>query len=736
MDINNNLSQAQAQQAGGEQHLMSPPGEMMSTPVDLLMAQAQMTKKDKELSLKNLRESEKDKILRTIENCKEIANQYYQRVVEPTIQHREDCYYSSVRMYEQKFPILSEYSKWRSMDIMNVVKWITPELMEIFAGTADPVDIKGVDVNDDKTARKIKELLKYQLLRKNHWFSFLEAILKPCIVDNFGVAKLHWLHDEDREPYEMMWDAEDGMAFEEIAASIQNGDIEITKLESLPDTGRFFRLEFDKIIIKSNHPVLEFLPASELRFTPEAKTIQDCKFVAHRKVVKGDYLFRKEEEGVYANVKKALENIGDTRPTTSEVTHNDELNNIRERLSDHDDASKDVELYECYIKLDYNNDGKLENLIVHCVGDVILSVQENKPGIVPFFIAQAVQDSTMVFDPKVSYLQDLEEMQDLKTALIRQIIINVALANRPQRFVQENMVDMDALMAGEENVPVNSDARPADVVYIPPVNPLSPVTLDLVQLAQNDIEANSGSTRYNQGLDSASLNKTATGIKAIMGKSEQQTKLLARRIAENFLIPLFKALIILNQEYMQPQEMFRLLNQNVSIRREEMEINYDLSVDIGGGPGTKEATIQYLMYMIQTLYPILEQRGIVDGSGWHSAAEDLLNELGMKGTSGYLIDPATPEGQQKIQATQAALAQKEAEAHQRELEKIRAKGLIEIEKAKIPRLGVYYSELPVDTQKQLLEDFDLKTNISQLQKEKEAERDYRAKRYGLFNQRG
>lgn len=733
MDINNNLSQAQAKLNGGVQQDFAPPGQMAS-PVDLLMAQAQLTKKDKELSLKTLKESEKQKILQVISKCKEIANQHYENVVEPEIQHREDNYYSSVRMYEEKFPVLSEYSKWRSMDIMNVVKWITPELMEIFAGTADPVDIKGVDVNDDKTARKIKDLLKYQMLRKNHWFSFLEAILKPCIVDNFGIAKVHWLHDEERKPYEMMWDAYDNQAFQNISASIQNGDIEVTKMEPLDASGRFFRLEFDRIIIKANHPVIEHLPASEFRFTPEAKTVQECKYVAHRKMVKGDYLFRKQEEGIYRNVKEALESVGDTTPTTSETTHNNEMSNIRERLYDNDDASKDVELYECYIRLDYNNDGKMENLIVHIVGNVLLSVQENKPGIVPFFVAQAVQDSTMIFDPKVSYLQDLEQMQDLKTALIRQIIINVAKSNVPQMYVQENVVDMDALMAGEEIIRVKNDHRPSEAVFIPPNNQLSPVTMDLVNYAQNDIEANSGSTRYNQGLDSASLNKTATGIKAILGKSEQQNKLLARRIAENFLISLFKYLIVLNQEYMRPNEVFRLLNENISLSREEMDIDYDLLVDIGGGPGTKDATIQYLMYMIQTLYPILETRGIVDGSGWHSAAEDLLNELGMKGTAGYLIDPGTPEGQQKIQAAQAALAQKEAEAHQRELEKIRAKGEIEIEKAKIPRMGVYYSELPVDTQKQLLDDFDLKTNISQLQKEKEEAREYRAKRYGLFNQ--
>ena len=299
MDINNNLMQAQAQLSGGEQNIAQPQ-QTQASPADLLVAQAQMTGKQKELSLKSLKKAEKDKIIKAITNCKEIANQYYANVVEPEIQRREDNYYASVRMYKKKFPVLSEYSEWRSMDIMNVVTWITPELMEIFSGTADPVDIKGVDVNDDKTARKIKELLKYQLLRKNHWFSFLEAVIQPCLVGNLGIAKVHWLHEEERKPYEFMFDTADQQSFLEVAAAIENGDIEVTKMEPLAGTNRFYRLEFERVTIKANHPVVEFLPASEFRFTPEAKNVQECKFVAHRKIVQGDYLYRKQEEGVYS----------------------------------------------------------------------------------------------------------------------------------------------------------------------------------------------------------------------------------------------------------------------------------------------------------------------------------------------------------------------------------------------------------------------------------------------------
>ena len=83
---------------------------------------------------------------------------------------------------------------------------------------------------------------------------------------------------------------------------------------------------------------------------------------------------------------------------------------------------------------------------------------------------------------------------------------------------------MDALMEGDEIIPTQGD--PGTAVLTPPSLPIAGLTMDVINYAQNEIESQSGSTRYNQGLDSNSLNQTATGVTAILGMAEKRNKML------------------------------------------------------------------------------------------------------------------------------------------------------------------------------------------------------------------
>ena len=53
-------------------------------------------------------------------------------------------------------------------------------------------------------------------------------------------------------------------------------------------------------------------------------------------------------------------------------------------------------------------------------------------------------------------------------------------------------------------------------------------------------ESRTGVTRYNQGLDADSLNKTATGVNALMSQSQMRMELIARVFAETGVKDLFK----------------------------------------------------------------------------------------------------------------------------------------------------------------------------------------------------
>ena len=686
-----------------------------------------------EISLETLSEDAVKKIMTAYKAGRDVADQYYRATVEPALIKRYDVYRADVDHYKGKFPRLSEMSSWVSRDVKTTIDWIMPSLMEVFTGSDDPVDIAGVNVNDDDNARKIQQLISYFVTRKNSFFTFMYNFLRDGLTINMGCAKVYWKREEERQPMEVLADAQ---MMQMILAGEAAGQVEIKEAVPVTPLGDLLRVTFDLVNVKVNQPIIENMSPSELRFTPEARDLHQSKFVAQRKVVRGDYLKRMEAQGVYQNVDEAMEKAseGIRKTPLLDKKHNERMDEMHGRLSDGDNASKEFELYEAYLKVDFNNDGIYENVIVHAVGDTPLKIQDNVFEMPPFFVFSPEHDCYAIFGED-SITDTLEQLQDLKTALIRQMIIAVAKNNVPQKFVDERSVDMDALLEGAEIVPVkNSPASQA--IFQPPPIQIDGSAMTLVQYAQNEIESQSGSTRYNQGLDSSSLNRTATGISAIMGASDKKIKLIARLAAETAWIPIIKFLILLCQKFVDDGQMIRLADENIAIRREEISIDYDLIVNVGRGASSKEMQMQYLMVLINQLYPKLEMVGIVNPESWYNVTKELLEVMGIRSTEKYLLDPNGEAFQQKqaqAQQMQQATEQKQDALMQAELQlkqdDVKAKTLA--------RLSAQFKDLPIDAQISALQQLGLSaTPESMLEKIARDERlaESRNRAYQMWNE--
>lgn len=665
----------------------------MANPVEFLRMLAQPA--EEEVSLETLDETQKDKILKSFIKCRGIANNYYREEIEPEILHRRDVYYADKQYYKEKYPQLSELCGWVSKDVKTACDWLLPAFMEVFTGSDDPVSVKGVNIEDDHIAEKIQQLVRYELEKKNDYHQWVMAEINDALKENWGIAKVWWNHEEKRTPMEVMLDSNDPMSSMAFIQAYTSGGIEIKNMQTLPEAPDLAMVSYEEIEVTQNHPVIEYVPSSELRYTPDAPSLQDCKFVAHRKVVRGDYLKRKERDGLFSNVDIALTEYtdGDTEPSVLDMANDSHRMDKINRPDDHDLASKEVELYEAYIDVDYNNDGIFEHLIVHAVGDHLIRVVENDFEQAPFFVCSILKDPNVVFSPE-SLATNFEQIQDLKTAMIRQVIVNVSKNNSPRYFVNEQKADLDAMYNNEEVIGVQGN--PAEAVFVPASLPLSSVTMSLVEYAQNELEAQSGSTRYNQGLDSNSLNKTATGVTAIMGASEKRNKLLARALAESFFIPVYKFIIRLNQLYLEDEQMIRLTNETVTIRREELDIDYDLIINVGQGAGTREAQIQYYLYVLNTLYPVLAQQNVVNAGSWYALAKKLLEAMGIRDVTNFLTDPNSPQAQQAAQQAQQQAMEAQAQQFQQAIQ-------LAIAKASIPRVTLNATDMPADALQQYLE---------------------------------
>lgn len=656
-------------------------------------------KKKKEVSLSTLSKKQIAKIMASAQNGLKIAKNYYTSTVEAEITRRTQIYDADKDYYKKKFPRLSEKTTWRSRDVQTACEWILPSLLEAFTGGDEPIDIKGVSVEDDVKAKQLQNIVTYQMSRKNDLHSLLSFCFEEALRSNFGAVKVYWKHDEDRTEYSMLIPNGDIDTALRLAAEVQQGHMEIKKAEPLEEAPDLIKVIFEQVKVTANYPVIEFLSPSELLFTPEGATLQHCKFVAHRKIVTGDYLKRKEEEGIYRNVDEAIKKSGNTTPTSLETTNNKDLNQLRQSLVDNDDnASKFVELIEAYLDVDYNNDGKMEHMLVHMVDDIPLRIAINDFDFVPFFPCCSKYSPDKVFGD-YSFSDLIEQQQDLKTALVKQMIINIAQQNAGQKLVDPSKIDFDALLDGDEFVNVDtSSGAVGDYIYSVATPQLSPYTMELLQYAQNEVESQTGSTKYNQGLDSNSLNKTATGISMIMSAADKRIKLMARSIAERFYVPLVKAIIILDQKYMHDDEIIRIDNKDVVIRREDLDIDYDLIINVGAGAGTKEARIQYLMILINQLIPMLLQSGVANEQTIYNAAKDLLQEMGLRSTLAFLQDPNSPEAQQaKAQAAQQQEQQLQLAQQLKAQEQ-----QVEMLKAILPRISIKYEDLPITAKTQLL----------------------------------
>lgn len=154
-------------------------------------------------------------------------------------------------------------------------------------------------------------------------------------------------------------------------------------------------------------------------------------------------------------------------------------------------------------------------------------------------------------------------------------------------------------------------------------------------------------------------------------------------------------MILLNQKYLEEEQLVRLTNETFTIKKEELDIDYDLVVNVGTGAGSREQQIQYLMYTLQTLYPALTTQGCVNAKSYYNLVAKLLETLGLRNVTAFLLDPDSPEAQAAAQQAQAQAAQAQAQALQNSLQ-------LAIAKSSVPRVTVDLSKLPPDVVREYL----------------------------------
>ena len=596
------------------------------------------------------------RIKKAVLNDIQRANNFFNSKIEPVLRTRHQIYEADRAYYKKRFPKMSEQSDFVSFDFWSMVQWAIPNIMNSFFGGDEAVVIVGRNEEDVQRADLLKDLVNFQIMTQNKGFLVLWDWFNDAFQYNLGAVKIWWDRQED-------W-GEEHFDYADMTRLAMLDNDEWCQIDSVspPDMFGYCEVAYRIGRLKKNQPMLEPVRVTDLRWSPEAKSIDEANFVAHKQTVTADHLRRQARNGFYDinAVERAINDAGNGGVIYNafETELNDEID---QRPNDEDGARSLYELYECYVKLDINGDGLLEDALISVVGDELIRVSENDYGRVPIFTLSPIRDPFKVL-ANLSLSEIVGEIQSIKTALMRQFLINTVNLNNARWFINPNGIDLKDIQNNRQYIKIKG-ADPRTAVMPFPQNSLAQWTMPLFEHLEGLLEQWTGRTRYNQGTDSSSLNKTATGISLLQQASEQRIDYIVRVFAETGVGEVMRFLVELNQKYIDQPQVIRLKNQMLQISPDDLKGEFDIDVNTEAGVGKRKQTIENLQYYLGFLAPTGMQIGAVTPGEWAKAAQKLLQESGIRDPQSYVLDPEIIK-QQFFMALQQQMALQEQQAAQ------------------------------------------------------------------------
>lgn len=541
-------------------------------------------------------------------------------------------------------------SNFVSSDVLDTVEWIMPSLMRIFTSTDEVVLIKPVEASDTEHAEINQELLNYQFTCKMEGFTKLYIWIKDALIYGTGVIKINWetFYDKVSFKYEELNSDEFQILVDEPNVSIEAYD-EYTSTEITYDSETGEEVAVSSLMYKNvrgfmrkvvySGPWIENIPITSFYIEAGARTIKEANFVGHRVKRSMDYLRRMERDGIYHNVDKIIPRAeGDEPDNLKYASIENEAEFAEESAYIQETPGREkLWVWECWVRIDIDGDGLLENLLITIADGILLRVEENPfdHGEAPFEVLVPIIDTHKFYGISLTSL--IVEFQRLKTALFRNIFDNIAFAVNAWYLVGRNTnIDLNALRSVGPGDAILTD----DIANVRKMEPtgVPNYLVGLAQMLEEMKQQRSGLPRIAQGLTPNTLSASATAISAQMNAGQQRIELIARIMAETGCKRLFRKMISLNQQFIDKSFVIRVLDKEYQITPENLDGTFDLIVNVGVGSGARELQQQQLIQLLNIM-PQLAQFGLITPEGVYAIVARLLQSMGYKNVDEFLSKP-------------------------------------------------------------------------------------------------
>lgn len=574
-------------------------------------------------------------------------------------------------------------SKIVTGEVAEVVDGALPQLMRIFTGSDELGRFEPRMPGDEEFAKQATELTNYVFFNDNDGVILMHNWMKDALLQKNGIVKYWWEDSEDptKEEYK-------GLNAEELTLMFADNEMELISQETEEvgiDPMGMPILSYN-VVIKKKKEVgkvcVENVPPEEFLIAKRDKNLKNARFVAHRTVkTRSDLIAMGYPQDQV-----------DKMPAYNDLTYTPErvarysAGEMPDETQSLDFSMQEVELFECYIRTDFDGDGIAELRKVVYAGDQIIDNEETDH--IPFasicpipmphkFFGQSLADRAM-------------DIQLIKSTITRQILDNLYLTNMPRVTALDGQVNLDDLLTTSPGGVVRIKSQGAvQALSVPATASQSFPMLDYMDQV---LQKRSGVTQTSQGIDPNILqNTTATAIAAMQQAGSGRIEMIARIFADTGVKDLFAGIFHLILKYQDKPRVIRLRGKYVSIDPREWKNNYDVTVNVGLGTGSQDQKMAMAAMVMQKQEQILQTQGfanpLVSVGQYRNTLGKFIEAAGYKDSMEFFKE-IPPELDQMLSQPQPPQAQPNPaldmmmQQAQAQIETDRAKAINEIEIAK------------------------------------------------------
>lgn len=562
-----------------------------------------------------------------------------------------------------------------SWDVFEVIESTIPNMLEPFFAGDDIGEFEPVGPEDEQYAEQASDYVNYLIKKKNDGFITFNTWIKDGLLSKVGIVRCWWDKTEKikKQTYR-------GLTEEQLPRFVNDKSVTIVTATPTPDPEDEEQRRQAEEALPTMPPEQQVQVMQQLAQPP--KQLWDIEitvnqgprgaridnvppemFVLSRHAKKLADVSMIGEFRQYT--RSDLVEMGYSKTKVQNLSEYDMPHNMNEvalrNLDEQSDMLNDVGdnsmqklwMFFGFVRVDCNGDGIAEWRRILMGGNEILENEEVEDH--EYCIWSPILLPHRVIG--MGYAEPIIEIQNIKTALTRQYLDSLYIANNPTTFAVNNEVNLDDLLS----------TRIGRVVRVKAPTSVGPLQTSLVaneslqgiELADTMREGRLGVTRYTQGIDADSLHKTAAGANQFLSQAQMRTKMTLRVFAETGCKDLFKRMLNLICTYQDKAATVRMRNEWVDYDPRNWSSEMDVNIAVGLGSGDKSETVQFLNIMTP-YFAQAHQLGIVSKENVYNLGKMLLKAGNIQGGETKLLtDPATIPEQPPQKSPEQTIAEAE-----------------------------------------------------------------------------